>query len=103
MSDTQIYETTTPCSNNNLGNDKSEINVTKSESYQDDSKPPPMAIAASTSETEDDEDLEENKINTTGQSTNPFAPREGKTLYWRNVVMSLVCFILIRSMFVVFT
>ena len=68
---------------------QSPIKIAQSESFFDDSKPPPMAIAASTSETDDD-DEEIHHISKDQQLTDPFAPREGRTLCWRNVNMKLV-------------
>jgi hypothetical protein len=70
------------------------IAVSKSESYQDEPRPPPMVIAASTSETEEDEETGGVKSSTKNagnrSDTDPFAPRIGKTLCWRNVNMTLV-------------
>lgn len=65
--------------------------VAPSESFFDDSKPPPMAIPVSTSDTDDDDD-ELNQISLDQRHTDPFAPREGRTLCWRNVNMTLVSF-----------
>jgi hypothetical protein len=65
------------------------LQISQSESYFDDSKPPPMAIAASTSDTDDDTDeiLDGPKERS---HTDPFASREGRTLCWRNINMTLV-------------
>jgi hypothetical protein len=68
---------------------QSPLKIAQSESFFDDSKPPPMAIAASTSETDEDEE-EIYNISKEQLLTDPFAPREGRTLCWRNVNMKLV-------------
>lgn len=79
-----------------LGQSKSEsmVGLSKSESCHDDTLPPPMIVAASTSATEEDEEsigrqascvLPEKRSH-----TDPFAPRVGKTLSWRNINMTLV-------------
>jgi hypothetical protein len=64
--------------------------VSKSESCQEDSRPPPLTKAVSTSETDEDEEIDESKFSRNESHTDPFAPREGKTLCWRNVNMTLV-------------
>jgi hypothetical protein len=68
---------------------RSSLKIAPSESFFDDSKPPPMAIAASTSETDEDDETIHN-ISKEQLLTDPFAPREGRTLCWRNVNMTLV-------------
>ena len=68
------------------------LQVAQSESFFDDSKPPPMTIAASTSETDED-DEEVINISKDQLHTDPFAPREGRTLCWRNINMTLVRFL----------
>jgi hypothetical protein len=67
------------------------VQVVQSESFFDDSKPPPMTIAVSTSETDED-DEEIINISKDQLHTDPFAPREGRTLCWRNINMTLVRF-----------
>ena len=71
---------------------QSPLKIGQSESFFDDTKPPPMALAASTSETDDDD---EEIINASKEQllTDPFAPREGRTLCWRNINMTLVRFL----------
>jgi hypothetical protein len=64
------------------------IDMSKSESFQEDSRPPPLILPATSSETDNEEicrNISENR-----SQTDPFAPREGKTLCWRNVSMTLV-------------
>ena len=72
---------------------QSPIQVAPSESFFDDSKPPPMAIAASTSDTDED-DEEIHTLDKHQLLTDPFAPREGRTLCWRNINMKLVRFLI---------
>jgi hypothetical protein len=66
--------------------------LTQSESGQGDTKPPPMVPAASTSDTEGDEDSSDRQSmpDESSSDTDPFAPRLGKTLCWRNINMTLV-------------
>lgn len=68
------------------------LQVAQSESFFDDSKPPPMTIAASTSETDED-DEEITNLSKDQLHTDPFAPREGRTLCWRNINMTVVRFL----------
>ena len=70
----------------------SPLEVAQSESFFDDSKPPPMTIAASTSETDEDDEAMITNVDKNDQQlhTDPFAPREGRTLCWRNINMTLV-------------
>lgn len=82
----RTYETTPPPSVLGLSTSESMIGLTKTESCAEGS-PPPMVVAASTSETDDDDEVtEQEKVS----HTDPFAPRVGKTLSWRNVNMTLV-------------
>lgn len=75
----------------------SPLKLAQSESFFDDSKPPPMTIAVSTSETDEDDDDNIHNITKEQLLTDPFAPREGRTLCWRNVNMTLVRFLILYT------
>jgi hypothetical protein len=63
----------------------------------DSSRPPPTMVAISTSSTDDDEETakpktesDKGRVKVKRSQADPFAPRIGKTLCWRNVNMTLV-------------
>jgi hypothetical protein len=93
-----IYERTTLCLTKGADNHnaapfktKSEptVAVSKSESFQEGSKPPPLVLPDTSSETQEDDEFDKS-IDENYAQTDPFASREGKTLCWRNVTMTLV-------------
>lgn len=75
----------TPCRTKS----ESIVVLSKSESFQEGSKPPPLVLPDTSSETEEDDEIDKSIAGNYSQ-TDPFASREGKTLCWRNVDMTLV-------------
>jgi hypothetical protein len=77
-----------------FSNSESMIRLSKTESGMEDSKPPPLISTVTTSDTEGDDESEERQSSCKSPGnrshTDPFAPRVGKTLCWRNVNMTLV-------------
>jgi hypothetical protein len=67
------------------------VAVSKSESFHEGSKPPPLVLPGTSSETEEEDEMDKS-ISENYAQTDPFASREGKTLCWRNVNMTLVSF-----------
>lgn len=69
---------------------ESKVEVTKAESFQEDIKTSPLVLPATSSETDESDEMEGRTTSDCNTQTDPFSFREGKTLFWRNVNMTLI-------------